>query len=378
MAARNNPGIEENIYITTQSSQFNNEQARLETFNNWNVSFIDKRKLALLGFYYIGPNDMVRCYFCGVEIGAWEESDDVLNDHKRWSPNCNFINGNSTNNVPIDAELLDQTLPPHTDSEPVDDSMQYLNYFRSLEPRETDDVYMLQPRNFIRGGGYSTPLNTSPRLATQNSFENGRYKYPEHPEYAVEANRLKSFEDWPKAMKQKPQQLSDAGFFYTGKGDRVACFSCGGGLKDWEQSDDPWEQHGMWYEKCEYVKLVKGTQFINKLEEKKRQQLAKSEENELKSSREHLSCSNDTNKSVHNLAESSKDKVSSNADEFYEDDEKKGIHEKKICKICFNAQYDTTFYPCGHIIACAKCASSVTKCPCCRQPFTNVIKVYFS
>lgn len=54
------------------------------------------------------------------------------------------------------------------------------------------------------------------------------------------------------------------------------------------------------------------------------------------------------------------------------------IPEEKLCKICYGAEYNTAFLPCGHVVACAKCASSVTKCPLCRKPFTDVMRVYFS
>ena len=64
----------------------NVEENRLKTFENWHVQFIDKNTLAMLGFYYYGPNDLVKCVFCGVEIGMWEEGDDVLTDHMKWSP----------------------------------------------------------------------------------------------------------------------------------------------------------------------------------------------------------------------------------------------------------------------------------------------------
>lgn len=77
-------------------------------------------------------------------------------------------------------------------------------------------------------------------------------------EFVVEADRLRSFDDWPISINQKPKELSHAGFFYTGKGDRVKCFCCGGGLKGWEQGDDPWLQHAMLYSNCEYLKFMKG------------------------------------------------------------------------------------------------------------------------
>lgn len=88
-------------------------------------------------------------------------------------------------------------------------------------------------------------------------------KHPDFPEFAIETVRLQTFDEWPKTLKQRPKQLSDAGFFYTQKGDRVICFSCGGGLCDWVEQDDPWEQHAIWYDKCEYLRLVKGFDFIN-------------------------------------------------------------------------------------------------------------------
>lgn len=385
-----NPGAKDKLCITIpsqpkpridfgdQALQLNHESVRLETFANWNVDFLDKHKLAMLGFYYIGPNDMVKCYFCRVEIGLWEDGDDALTDHQRWSPFCNFIKRRPTDNVPINAELLDQTLPPRSDSEssssssPQESNMNFLNYFQSSEPSEpgTDDVHMIQHQLF-NNGGFDSVFGPAPQR-----LEAERLKHPEHPEYAVEANRLKSYEDWPKTMRQKPQELSDAGFFYTGKGDRVACFSCGGGLKDWEPNDNPWEQHGMWYGKCEYVQLVKGADFVKKMEEKRQQELAQCEENKLNSSAEQPSSSNVSNKLMDSLAETSKEMVVD--EEVGQEEEKKVLNETKLCKICFTNEYNTAFYPCGHVIACAKCASSVTKCPCCRQPFNNVIRVYFS
>lgn len=93
------------------------EQNRLRTFDDrWDrcqVDYINKTELAMLGFYYYGPCDLVKCHFCSVEIGMWEEGDDVLHDHIRWSySQCPFItNYVTTNNVPIDELRLRQRLP---------------------------------------------------------------------------------------------------------------------------------------------------------------------------------------------------------------------------------------------------------------------------
>lgn len=95
------------------------EVNRLITFDNWKLDFIDKNKLALLGFYYIGPSDLVKCYFCNVEIGAWEKGDDILDDHIKWSPSCKFIQRRETTNTPVDAKKLNQILSTTPIMEPI-------------------------------------------------------------------------------------------------------------------------------------------------------------------------------------------------------------------------------------------------------------------
>ena len=39
---------------------------------------------------------------------------------------------------------------------------------------------------------------------------------PLHPSYATPEARLRTFREWPPALKQRPQDLADAGFYYIG------------------------------------------------------------------------------------------------------------------------------------------------------------------
>ncbi|MGL5961636.1 MAG: RING-HC finger protein [Cetobacterium sp.] len=306
----------------------NIETKRLETFNNWNVSFIDKNQLALFGFYYYGPGDMVKCYFCHVEIGMWEEGDDVLTDHIRWSESCKLICRDTTNNIPINETLLLESLPPA----PLEESRRTLSSGDDDVRRSIDRLNLEEWVNpFTNNWNFSDKMD---------NFK-----------YAIETDRLKSYKDWPISMKQKPHQLSDAGFYYTGIGDKVCCYYCGGGLKDWEEEDDPWENHAMWYGKCKYVKTVKGDDFIKKMKERRELLLL------------------NKNSSDDNKKKDEKNNIINN------DEEDDTIGK---CKICFENDYNTVFIPCGHIISCAKCSLSVTKCPACRQPFERVINVYYS
>lgn len=245
---------------SVSSVSYHTEVARLDSFRNWSIVFISKAELARYGFYYVGPNDMVKCYFCRVEIGLWEPNDNVLSEHLRWSPYCPLLRKRQTNNVPIDASFLDQLPEPSYDTCGI----------RIRENSVAENAYSSSDRS--SSGSLSSPPSS---LTSESSMlSNGpivqqmaqpalpQQKRPEYPNYAIEAKRLESYDDWPKFMKQKPKELSDAGFFYTGKSDRVKCFSCGGGLKDWEAEDEPWEQHAMWYSNCEYLKLMKGEEYI--------------------------------------------------------------------------------------------------------------------
>ena len=57
------------------------------------------------------------------------------------------------------------------------------------------------------------------------------------------ADRLETFTEsinWPGArIKATCREFADAGFYYLGDRDRVKCFYCNYGLKNWEPTDDP-------------------------------------------------------------------------------------------------------------------------------------------
>lgn len=345
-------------FVTMTSEDMYREDFRLRSFEGkWPHTFVEARILAKTGFYLIGPEDQVKCYFCKVEIGRWEIGDDAVTEHVRWSPNCPLLKRRETANEPIQpTDELDQLLPPlsYDVCGPCGIDIRPGSYAES---------------SFSTSSASSTPpISTSPSMIEQ---ETRTYKHAEHAEYAIETARFRSFDSWPKTLKQKPKQLSDAGFFYTGRGDSVKCFSCNGGLRDWEENDDPWEQHAIWFSKCEYLNLVKGKEYIDSIKEK----VEKEKNNE--------SLSASSQESVSSIASGSSVASASTSGQLPSGDREEPNAEGKLCdarlcKICYCAEYNTAFFPCGHVIACAKCASSVTKCPLCRKPFERVMRVFFS
>lgn len=65
---------------------------RLKTFSYWpailNYMVIP---LAECGFVYTGIGDIVRCYKCAIIVRHWTIKADVLQNHKRLSPNCSVV-----------------------------------------------------------------------------------------------------------------------------------------------------------------------------------------------------------------------------------------------------------------------------------------------
>ncbi|TDG50392.1 hypothetical protein AWZ03_003297 [Drosophila navojoa] len=404
-------------FVNRMNDKYHREDERLKTFETWPLPWLDKNVLAQTGMFYTNEDDKCKCYFCEVEIGRWVHEDHPVNEHLRWSPNCPLLRRRTTNNLPINADALDRNLPQASfdvcgsnDTSSLD--IRENAYSEGLPSIQSTGMNSFQPARAASVGSSTTPAST-------NSSSGGNY-FPEYPEYAIESARLRSFEDWPRNMKQKPQQLAEAGFFYTGVGDRVRCFSCGGGLKDWDDNDEPWEQHALWLGQCRFLKLIKGQLFIDSVmaaaTEAAKQDLAKEQEQaqslnvaSTQSSASSTIASSDIAPATAGAAAavaagapqpeaaSEGDVPPTAATRIYNkivahsaaDSMGTGtattapgapaiVPEEKLCKICYAAEYNTAFLPCGHVVACAKCASSVTKCPLCRKPFTDVMRVYFS
>ncbi|XP_067613598.1 death-associated inhibitor of apoptosis 1 [Eurosta solidaginis] len=397
----------------TMDEKYQREDERLKTFENWPLEWLNKKELAQTGLFYTGEDDKVKCYFCEVEIGRWEREDQPVNEHLRFSPNCPLLRRRTTNNVPLNSDTLNRILPPisydvcgneglefETTGSVESNLQQSNNVGEDLTTSAATaglGVATYQYDSIASSGATTTAaaqynnhsLNHTHRCG--NSNNDLQLYRPEYPEYAIEAARIRSFAEWPRNMKQRPKQLADAGFFYTGIGDRVKCFSCGCGLKDWDDDDEPWEQHALWLPKCRYLNLLKGQNFIDAVAAKFKTQNEKcsSEATTTETEDEQqpptpactpptIDTSNQpptpaTCTTITGSAKASQAAEKSNVQQ----QQPPAIAEEKLCKICYADEYNTAFLPCGHVVACAKCASSVSKCPVCRKPFTNVMRVFF-
>lgn len=94
--------------------------------------------------------------------------------------------------------------------------------------------------------------------ARMNSYLNNMLQfdgnYPDgDDEMASEQKRLETYEGWPESSPIKPLDLARAGFYYTGSGDQVRCFSCDLQLGQWKEGDIPLVEHKRRNITCDFL-----------------------------------------------------------------------------------------------------------------------------
>nr|XP_034332381.1 uncharacterized protein LOC117691130 isoform X2 [Crassostrea gigas]XP_034332382.1 uncharacterized protein LOC117691130 isoform X2 [Crassostrea gigas] len=115
-------------------------------------------------------------------------------------------------------------------------------------------------------GGANPPSQTPAERLAQLDPLGINFDKPKYPAYAVYSNRLSSFDGWPSHMAQTPRDMARAGYFYAGYGDYARCFFCGGGLRNWDRSDDPWTEHARWFPRCAFLRNNKGDRYVARIQ----------------------------------------------------------------------------------------------------------------
>lgn len=318
------------------------EQNRLDSFENFPCTFMNVALLSQTGMYFTGENDQCACYFCEVKINRWEHGDDPVTEHSRFSLNCPLLRRRHTANIPLDAAALDAVLPP-----------------ASYDVCGPYDVH--PPPSVARPYFAPTTVeNVARQMPRQSHF------YSLFTKTSIKSHRLVTFKDWPAFLHPRPEQLAEAGFFYYNYSDHVKCYSCNLHLKDWQPNDDPWKEHAILSKDCKFMKLMKGDAYIE----------AARNENHMRKSTivEKSNISKAVYKKENKVLATPQSIVNTAVTTTTKTVKQEG--DAKLCKICFEADYNTVFIPCGHIIACSECALSLTKCVICSKPLDDIIKIF--
>ncbi|KAM6124821.1 E3 ubiquitin-protein ligase XIAP isoform 1-T1 [Phoenicopterus ruber ruber] len=212
---------------TDHDQEWTQEHYRLGTFVEFPLDCpVSASALARAGFVYTGQGDRVKCFSCHTTVEGWAPGDSAVERHKKLSPNCRFI---------TESTCLQNGIHPLAQN------------------------YQHRTENGSRNSALLCTLDDPSDVEADYLLRTGRVVdmsdnvYPKNPAMCSEETRLKSFHNWPLSDQLTPKELANAGLYYTGVGDEVACFCCGGKLKTWEPSDRAWSEHKRHFPKCFFV-----------------------------------------------------------------------------------------------------------------------------
>uniref|UniRef100_A0A8D0CA55 RING-type E3 ubiquitin transferase n=1 Tax=Salvator merianae TaxID=96440 RepID=A0A8D0CA55_SALMN len=330
------PEERRNRHSHLSQSSMRSEEKRLRTFRHWPATVpAFPEDLAAAGFFFLGPDDRVKCFCCGGVLYDWLAEDDPIAEHKKFFPTCRFIQGKDVGNRPM------------------------------LHAEETLDC--------VDGQFLSTLQGLSMEGASGES-------QPEYPGMELESDRLTTFGNWPTYARVSPESLARAGFFYTGERDYVRCFYCDGALSNWERGDDPWMEHARWFPRCKFLLQSRGRDFVNAVQDPDNASLASPEntvhwvEQQPESSgvspqREQHPCRRRQLELEHAREQESALSV---------EEKLRRLQEERMCKVCMDKDVSIVLVPCGHLVVCTECVPNLRHCPICRGAIRDTIKAFLS
>ena len=336
---------------------------RLDSFTRYNFPDvgIPFEKLADAGFFCRKDRqapDQVECIFCQVKISNWSAGMDPVEQHIRFSSNCEFVMGYQVNNVPVDGKIS---------SDPI---------------RGTNRSRHREPDIFGSGSGSSraSSISSSPEPQVdppQNDPYGLRHQTPGHPSYVTYESRMRTFpSDWNIICPVPANRLAEAGFFYEGPivdreghtvRDAVTCYHCRRVLFNWVEGDDPWQEH-----KRLASQAGVDCYFLNLHNDRFQTPAASGSSSCTQSSTTSSSSNSPSQDEAPTQVLKDVGRVLGSLASSYE------RNTDGRCKVCYGNEIEILFLPCRHATCCATCASSVDRCPYCRAAIDRSVRIYLS
>ncbi|XP_028816843.1 E3 ubiquitin-protein ligase XIAP [Denticeps clupeoides] len=435
------------------STNWSSISARINSFQQFpRGEQVWVEQLARAGFYYTGQADQVRCFSCQGTVDTWLAEDTPVSRHRRVSPDCAFLScvhrggdvqatdeaSEATDFSLRTGDVVDETTYPMVPHMCDEDAR--FQTFQAWPPSSP-----VRPRDLAQAGlfyeGQEDRVQCFCCGIQLSQWVSGDDPWTEHSKYSRNCffilghdvgnvpslngdslrvslesfeQRLETFSG--KSLPVDTETLSRAGFYSSGEGDRVACFRCGGGLKNWQPGEDPWVEHARHYPGCSFVRAEKGPEFVVsvQLRSPRRSGVAASQEtrfskdgeaenilqlelsrkavelglepmkvertileNIRKTGQGYFSMNELVNDVLNCTVEGDLEASSESKDENPMEKLEK-LQREKQCKVCMDCDISIVFIPCGHLVTCQKCSDSLSKCPICCAEITQKVKTYLS
>jgi hypothetical protein len=280
--------------------------------------------LARLALFYFGHPGTVKCGFCGKKFfpHLYTDEKQLHRHHKLISQSCKFLKEFS-DNISLTEEYKFSAGP---NTERV-----FLGAF-PIHFRDLEDCTKKTPS-----------VLSALRIYARSGFHN--------IEMLEKNTRLQSFQKPEWLFPDCSEKLADAGFFLVGPGDYIECYQCGLGLKNWDVSFCPYENHLYYKPHCSHTILVRSEISISNFKNRLAQRFIDILER------------NTPNESYSLVSSGEASQIMS-----------EGKNEE--CVICYSAARNVTIFPCRHFSACGSCVSNLANCAVCKTSIQYFMKVY--
>ncbi|XP_071137545.1 baculoviral IAP repeat-containing protein 2-like [Mytilus edulis] len=297
------------VYHYTDGLPFSCPFYRQNTFRNWPLESQYPRKYLLeAGFYFCGGKTgihIIRCFVCGISTipTTWKTNETPVEAHKRLSKCCSFITNwcndsrcdfSYSTNISTYSTLTQ--IYVHKDYAELKkrmDSFKNCSYKEMLKQFKhaartglfysddsliccccnfklyfSDSEDVMWQRHVLFSPDCFYLRETKGVDFVKNSQKKWRKIFKPYNKMMVDVeSRIETFKTkWATTVRQTPEMLAYAGFYYVGEEegdtDCVRCFYCDKGLKRWEPSDEPWTEHIFKSKECKFVELMRGNSYI--------------------------------------------------------------------------------------------------------------------
>ncbi|GCC34870.1 hypothetical protein chiPu_0013347 [Chiloscyllium punctatum] len=359
--------------VNPRHPEMQSYDTRLQTFLRWPVrNFIQPEQLSRAGFYYVGQNDDVKCYYCDGGLRSWEAGDDPWVEHAKWFPRCEYLLQEKGQTFVHQIQtrfpnLFDLQL--HSSSDDIlEETQTPVVHFGAGENRSEDAIMMNTP--VVKG---AMEMGFDRRLVMQ-SVQRKILTSGENYKSVIElVTDLLNAEDEERRedKERRLEEVAEDDVMLLKKN----CVALSQNLTKVIPLLDDLETRSL----------------INKSESETIKQKAQANEQ----ARELL----DTIIRKGNAAaEVFRDVLLVNEPELHErlyvkknlsystsdlmgltmEEQLRRLQEERTCKVCMDKEVSVVFIMCGHLVVCTDCAPSLRKCPICRGTIKGTVRTFLS
>lgn len=322
--------------------KYSTVESRLRTFTDWSPDMSQTpQQLAQAGFYHIGMNDQVRCFYCDGGLRHWEPGDDPWVEHARWFSQCGYVR------LVKGDEFVQQSIAQHPPVLPTSGEADDVKTVTVAGHHKMYDVTEEQLEGLMRSAPASVALHVGLdasriKLALRHKMEQTGMPFTT-PDALIEAALLI----------QMNEETADTASSSTSS--REASPVQSAHTDSEEEGQQPMPQS----------KPQPNTSCLMPVLSNQ-QEVPPPEEASTKSAPQLPSTGGGSSKAKD-------DGVALSLEE-----EVRRLKEARLCKICMDEEVGVVFLPCGHLVTCVNCAPSLHDCPMCRQLIKATVRTFLA